>query len=110
MNNQEAINCLNADFDCHACKYHKTDKCHEKEAYDMAISALEKQINGGWIKCSDRLPKHGEVVLCTCRNGGITVSCITYKGAKTAKWVSFGQHYVAAWKPLPEPYKESDES
>ena len=62
----------------------------------------------GWIPCSERLPKYGEVVMCSCTNGGITISCITHKGVTPSKSVRFGQHSVIAWQPLPEPFKERD--
>lgn len=64
---------------------------------------------GKWIPVSERLPEYGEVVLCSCTNAGITVSAITFKGLKIGKVVQFGQHYVTAWMPLPEPYRESEE-
>ena len=64
--------------------------------------------SNGWIPCSERLPKYGEVVMCSCTNSGITISCITHKGVKPSKSVRFGQHSVIAWQPLPKPYKESD--
>ena len=58
-----------------------------------------------WIPCSERLPKYGEVVMCSCTNSGITISCITHKVVKPSKSVRFGQHSVNAWMPLPQPYK-----
>ena len=42
-----------------------TDSCmHGAEhcAYSMAIKALEKQMNDGWIPCSERLPENEKVV------------------------------------------------
>ena len=63
-----------------------------------------EQYNNGWIPCSERLPKYGEVVMCSCTNSGITISCITHKGVKPSKSVRFGQHSVIAWQPLPQPY------
>lgn len=67
-----------------------------------------KEYNDGWIPCSERLPEYGEVVMCSCTNGGITISCITHKEVTPSKSVRFGQHSVIAWKPLPEPFKERD--
>ena len=63
-----------------------------------------EQYNNCWIPCSERLPKYGEVVMCSCTNSGITISCITHKGVKPSKSVRFGQHSVIAWQPLPQPY------
>ena len=64
--------------------------------------------NNGWIPCSERLPKYGEVVMCFCTNSGITISCITHKGVKPSKSVRFGQHSVIAWQPLPQPYTKGE--
>ena len=62
----------------------------------------------GWIPCSERLPEYGEVVMCSCTNNGITISCITHKGVKPSKSVRFGQHSVIAWQPLPQPYTKGE--
>ena len=64
--------------------------------------------DNGWIPCSERLPKYGEVVMCACASSGITISCITHKGVKPSKSVRFGQHSVIAWQPLPEPFQKGD--
>ena len=72
------------------------------------VQEVAEEYNGGWIPCSERLPKYGEVVMCSCTNGGITISCITHKGVTPSKSVRFGQHSVIAWQPLPEPFKERD--
>ena len=64
--------------------------------------------NNGWIQCSERLPEYGEVVMCSCTNNGITISCITNKGVKPSKSVRFGQHSVIAWQPLPQPYTKGE--
>ena len=66
------------------------------------------QYNNGWIPCSERLPKYGEVVMCSCTNSGITISCITHKGVKPSQSVRFGQHSVIAWQPLPKPFQKGD--
>lgn len=79
--------------------YHKVKKI---------VQEVSEEYNGGWIPCSERLPKYGEVVMCSCTNGGITISCITHKGVTPSKSVRFGQHSVIAWQPLLEPYKERD--
>ena len=72
------------------------------------VQEVAEEYKGGWIACSDRLPEYGEVVMCSCTNSGITISCITHKGVKPSKSVRFGQHSVIAWQPLPEPFKERD--
>lgn len=109
MKREEAIKLLN---DIHSqccdtanilCTLDADKRC---DALQMAITALQNQ--PVWIPVSERLPEYGEVVLCSCTNAGITVSAITFKGLKRGKVVQFGQHYVTAWMPLPEPYRESE--
>lgn len=80
--------------------------------YDEVVEIVkqtEAEYNNGWIPCSERLPKYGEVVMCCCENGGITVSCITHRCVKLSKIVWFGQHRVIAWQPLHDPYQPKGE-
>ena len=101
-----------------------TEKCNTKElcricVVDDAIEIVKQEAekfgtdtnvgSNGWIPCSERLPKYGEVVMCSCTNNGITISCITHKGVKPSKSVRFGQHSVIAWQPLPQPYQPKGE-
>ena len=101
-----------------------TEKCNTKElcricVVDDAIEIVKQEAekfgtdtnvgSNGWIPCSERLPKYGEVVMCSCTNSGITISCITHKGVKPSKSVRFGQHSVIAWQPLPQPYQPKGE-
>lgn len=73
------------------------------------VKQATEEYNNGWIPCSERLPKYGKVVMCSCTNSGITISCITHKGVKPSKSVRFGQHSVIAWQPLPQPYQPKGE-
>ena len=82
-------------------------KAITNEAIEIVKQEAE-QYNNGWISCSERLPKYGEVVMCSCTNSGITISCITHKGVKPSKSVRFGQHSVIAWQPLPKPFQKGD--
>ena len=100
-----------------------TDRAYE--ALQMAISALEKQEQDGWIPCSVRLPKEkdagilkklgtdkrSDYVLATVEVKGerMTVTACTYDG----KWdwnmkYAFPDYKVIAWRPLPEPYTEEE--
>ena len=93
--------------DCGECEAYNKEK-HHCSKFCKVIKETVKEIeenHNGWIPCSERLPKYGEVVMCSCTNGGITISCITHKGVTPSKSVRFGQHSVIAWQPLPEPYK-----
>jgi len=95
------------------------------EAFDLAISALEKQELDRWIPCSVRLPeekdagilkklgtdKRSDYVLATVEVRGerMTVTACTYDG----KWdwnmkYAFPDYKVIAWRPLPEPYQEDE--
>ena len=97
--------------DCGECEAYNKEK-HNCPKFCKVIKETVKEIeenNNGWIPCSERLPKYGEVVMCYCTNSGITISCITHKGVKPSKSVRFGQHSVIAWQPLPEPYQPKGE-
>lgn len=97
--------------DCGECEAYNKEKYHCPK-FCKVIKETVKEIeenNNGWIPCSERLPKYGEAVMCSCTNGGITISCITHKGVKPSKSVRFGQHSVIAWQPLPLPYQPKGE-
>ena len=107
---QEAAEYEECYKDCGDCEAYNKEK-HHCPKFCKVIKETVKEIeenHNGWIPCSERLPKYGEVVMCSCANGGITISCITHKGVKPSKSVRFGQHSVIAWQPLPEQYKERD--
>ena len=75
------------------------------EALDMAIEALQDD----WIPVNERLPMVGEDVL-FCDNRWVEEGCLRMDG----DWWMFRwsavqpKEKIIAWKPLPEPYKESD--
>ena len=97
--------------DCGDCEAYNKEK-HHCPKFCKVIKETVKEIeenHNDWISCSERLPKYGEVVMCSCTNIGITISCITHKGAKPSKSVRFGQHSVIAWQPLPQPYQPKGE-
>ena len=63
-----------------------------------------------WIPCSERLPEENKEVLIQIWYGTMTVGCLSDN-----RWISeawpYQIHEVAAWMPLPEPYKGmTDES
>ena len=97
--------------DCGDCEAYNKEK-HHCPKFCKVIKETVKEIeenHNDWISCSERLPKYGEVVMCSCTNSGITISCITHKGVKPSKSVRFGQHSVIAWQPLPQPYQPKGE-
>ena len=70
--------------------------------------------HGGWIPCSERLPKKNGFYLCT------TKDCITIlefiegnphyheEPSFVSDVLGKCNSYVIAWMPLPEPYKEGE--
>ena len=66
--------------DCGQCKAYDKEK-HHCPKFCKVIKETVKEIeenHNDWISCSEWLPKYGEVVMCSCKNSGITISCITH--------------------------------
>jgi len=76
-----------------------------KNIINTAITALELQLNGGWIPVSERLPKEGIAVLVSDKQGNVCVRAITCE-IKGRKYWSQDKYDVLVWQPLPEKYKE----
>ena len=90
---------------------------YEIERNNLAIAALEKQLNGGWISASDRLPEMcGQDILLTIENifqqrkvihgftGYMEKGKLEFNSLDNE--TNFKNWTVIAWQPLPEPYKE----
>jgi len=75
------------------------------EAFDMAISALEKQEQDRWIPVIKRLPEKEGCYLVTVKNDH------ERRYSKTA-WYSgdgwFARQDIIAWRLTPEPYTEEE--
>lgn len=75
----------------------------------MAINALEKQMNNGWVSCNDRLPEENQKVLTCDRFGNIHIK-IYFMGRDNVPFGIDENHSrfypVIAWRPLPKPFKE----
>ena len=97
----------------------------ENRAINLAISALEKQLNGGWIPVKERLPaEYGSYLVAwrpidsTAENiMEITVSRVShfyeiveYDPDDEALWIGGIEHCkeyeILAWQELPEPWKD----
>lgn len=86
----------------------------ETIALDMAINALEKQKDNGWIPCSERLPEeYGDyLVWWTDITSKQYYEIAEYE--PNNGWVGEipqaveGKYSVIAWQPLPVPYKEAN--
>lgn len=101
--------------------------CGKEQAINIAISIVkeaEKEHNNGWIPCSERLPEEFEAtdyIEQMIYEGKVTEYIVMIQGAKKATTLYYAgdgywydevsQEYydVIAWKPLPEPYKESED-
>lgn len=94
---------------------------HPITAFEYDVDETDLQAKGyyveRWIPVSERLPEGQVEVIVSCRDdAGDTSFDYTSFGFTTADgeyWIVDNEfyHYVVAWMPLPEPYKEdSDES
>jgi hypothetical protein len=89
------------------------NEINEKE-FDTTISALEKQLNGGWIPVSERLPEKEDIYQVTIKYKNFAGIHLTVRTAiyENEKWNIHGpqpvisNRKIIAWQPLPEPYKE----
>lgn len=91
--------CIQNKIDCRYIPiYSKMDLCDfvDRAAHDVDL----------WIPCSERLPENSGRYLVTCElDGEMVVDWnIYYCSERYDGWL--WTQYVAAWMPLPEPYKE----
>jgi len=125
VNKQEAIR--QAIEDLKACKPAMCAMVAMEKELDLAISALEQQLNGGWILCKDRMPEENGHYLVTYHEWSkgeyLPEFDLTY--AKILRFYrgefkmpvccndkieqDIGRE-VLAWMPLPEPYREENQS
>lgn len=88
------------------------------EIAKIAVQEVEREYNGGWISCSERLPEEAFGCLVTVMDcepstqtdfENILPYFVGYDGETwnnaDGKEIPFE---VIAWIPLPKPYKESD--
>lgn len=94
----------------------KVDWDEQEKAVDLAISALEQQLNNGWIPVSSgRLPEEKISPIthdyykyeCTF-NSGRVIEVRHYKFGDGHWWHGGGcvDEYITAWRERLEPYKE----
>lgn len=76
----------------------------------MAVRIIKDQPSaektGKWFSVSERLPEHGQEVLCACRAGIYEV--LKYVDGISGPWYKDSRHvymkgFVTHWMPLPEP-------
>ena len=61
-----------------------------------------------WIPCSERLPKLGQAVLVSDKQGNVCIRTITSE-IKGKKYWSQDKYDVIAWQPLPPPVYDPKE-
>lgn len=106
INRQAAINAID--------KYNVFGYVEEPfEKLEKALLELPSaQPEQRWIPCSERLPAgQEEVIVSCCDDAGDSRFDYTASGWVTTDgeyWIVDNEinHYVIAWMPLPEPYKE----
>jgi hypothetical protein len=112
MTNREAIKIINQyDMNFHWNDGEPIPAEQLAEAFDLAISALEKQEADRWIPVTERLPEEDKGLLVTDGYGEI-------RHAVYIDWLekvefrtieeSITLYDVKAWRPLPEPYTEEE--
>lgn len=72
----------------------------EKEAVDLAISALKKLEQDRWISVTERLPEYGTLVITQLSDNDIVTNWVIDE--EDEEWLEDG---VVAWRPLPELYE-----
>ena len=64
------------------------------------VHEVAEEYKGGWIPCSERLPRGLDFVLYTHKDGEVDICSIEYFYDYLDKFT--------AWQPLPKPFKERD--
>lgn len=107
------LNILKTDIEHNLVKGNliKRDLISSKELAELlttAISALEKQLNGGWIPCREKLPEKGGYYLVSTQyeTPRVMIGFYFIELAIWNYWMSNCQiNSIIAWQPLPEPFK-----
>ena len=112
MTNREAIKIINQyDMNFHWNDGEPIPAEQLAEAFDLAISALEKQERDRWIPVTERLPELESEVLVTDEYGEIRHADYSdWLGKAKFRTVeeSMTLEDVKAWRPLPAPYQEDE--
>lgn len=94
-----------------------------KPSQEKILDACEKQVNNGWIPCSERLPNKEEYLnndgrfIVTDGNrmyqsiydiyqGGFRTIKLFTNGGSERGWNFEDDNCVIAWQPLPEQYRQ----
>jgi len=76
----------------------------EPYALELAIEALEKQINDRWIPVSEKLPdESGWYVITVGFNKTVYAD---FYDSYHCEWQDYNSFDIVAWKKMPQPYEE----
>lgn len=78
------------------------------EAFDLAISALEKQEQDRWIPVTERPSEKYKDVLVTDREVSDVYVSHYCGGGYWPTDTGCANNRIIAWRPLPEPYQEKE--
>ena len=119
MNKQEIEKAIETLEDMKGVFDTRSHKQYSLSALDLAISALEQQLNNGWIPVEKELPKFTDdylvsVTISTSFGDFETVRTLPfYRKDGKGGWLlpeNFDEVWkVRAWRELPEPYKNISE-
>ena len=97
------------------------DECHSyykntNELLDetkQIVQEVAEEYKGGWIPCSERLPKDDSICMVTVEYpNNETVVDYGWFDRKSVCWFvgiqEFRTSNILAWQPLPKPFKERD--
>lgn len=118
---EKAKELLNDRFEF-ATKHYK-EQCMQAytNALELAVKALEEQLNGGWIPCKTKQPDETGYYQTTVKynkninKGHTQVEKILFAnedlGVEPSEWIDEFRMYreVIAWQPLPPKYEEVSE-
>jgi len=114
MENREAINIINQyDMNFHWNDGEPIPAEQLAEAFDLAISALEKQERDRWHSIAkEGKPKESGTYIWTCDDGThrklVTVAKYFKRTGECILTGARSYWKTKAWKPLPEPYEEEE--
>ena len=80
------------------------------------VNQLAEEYKGGWIPCSERLPKEQDEYLVTWIPEYFPKKrfCEIVEYSPEDGWIGkipqapFGKYTIIAWRPLPQPYREGE--
>ena len=99
---------VGSDHFCIGYSSYRLDYVLEWKKQYFELVEREAGADQGWIPCSERLPENAMNVIAQFSDG--TVTELRYAGNGIFEGIyEYSTKVIAAWMPLPEPYKEAAE-